>query len=296
MNADGGAHRGAGRGRRCQPAGAALWTELLALAKRAAAARAPPCWPRRDPAGFDAQAKSSDADWVTAFDLAAERAVRETIAAARPHDIITGEELAPAVPGEPSGYRWSVDPLDGTMNFIRNIAYYGTSVAVQGPDGGWLAGVVAAPALRRTYFATLGGGAWLEEQSAQGTTAVRRLDGPLRARNGALLATSLTYDPTIRARLVSELDSRMGGFDDFRRLGSAALELCAVAEGGVDAYLEFGLFEHDFAAGALIAEEAGAWVRRPELSPALQGLPSQAEVLSSWTAASIPSLGGTFTP
>ena len=269
--------------------------QLLALAKRAAEAGAG-VLARRDPAGFDAQAKSSDADWVTAFDLAAERAVRETIASARPHDTITGEELAPAVPGEPSGYRWSVDPLDGTMNFIRNIAYYGTSVAVQGPDGGWLAGVVAAPALRRTYFATLGGGAWLEEESAHGTATVHRLDGPLRARNGALLATSLTYDPAIRARLVSELDARMGGFNDFRRLGSAALELCAVAEGGVDAYLEFGLFEHDFAAGALIAEEAGAWVRRPELSLAVNGLPSQSEVLASWTAASIPSLGGTFTP
>jgi myo-inositol-1(or 4)-monophosphatase len=269
--------------------------ELLVVAKRAAEAGAG-ILAGRDPSGFAAEAKGSDADWVTAFDLAAERAIRESIAAARPDDTITGEELAPAVSRTPSGYRWSVDPLDGTMNFIRNIAYYGTSVAVQGPDGGWLAGVVAAPALRRTYFASRGGGAWLEEQSAQGRTTVRRLQGPLLPRNGQLLATSLTYDPVVRARLVAELDGRMQGFNDFRRLGSAALELCAVAEGGVDAYLEFGLYEHDFAAGALIAEEAGAWVRRPDLSPALDGLPAQSQVLASWTAASIPGLGGKFTP
>ncbi|MFI5086327.1 MAG: inositol monophosphatase family protein [Actinomycetales bacterium] len=273
----------------------ALIVELLGLALRAAAAGAA-VLATRDPAAFAAQAKGSDADWVTAFDVAAERAIRETIAAARPHDAITGEELAPAVSASPSGFRWSVDPLDGTMNFIRNIAYYGTSVAVQGPDGAWLAGVVAAPGLRRTYFASKGGGAWLEEQAANGRTAVHPLNGPQRARNGQLLATSLTYDPAVRSRLAAELDGRMRNFNDFRRLGSAALELCAVAEGGVDAYLEFGLYEHDFAAGALIAEEAGAWVRRPELSSALDGLPTPEQVLASWTAASIPALGGKFTP
>jgi len=222
--------------------------------------------------------------------------VRSVITDARPHDVITGEELAPALPAEPSGYRWSIDPLDGTMNFIRNIAYHCTSVAVMGPDGGWLAGVVNAPALRRTYFASSGGGAWLDETRADGAQDVRRLRGPLEARGGTLLSTALTYDPVVRRRLVSELDGRMDNFGDFRRLGSAALELCAVAEGGVDAYLEYGLFEHDFAAAALIAEEAGAWVHRPELSPAINGLPSRDEALSVWTGACVPGLEGNFAP
>ncbi|MEO6530382.1 MAG: inositol monophosphatase family protein, partial [Specibacter sp.] len=229
-------------------------------------------------------------------DVAAENAVRAVITDARPHDVITGEELAPALPAEPSGYRWSIDPLDGTMNFIRNIAYYGTSVAVAGPDGEWLAGVVDAPALRRIYFASRGGGAWLDETRADGASSVRRLTGPTDVRGGTLLSTALTYDPTVRRRLVSELDSRMDNFGDFRRLGSAALELCAVAEGGVDAYLEYGLFEHDFAAGGLIAEEAGAWVSRPVLSPAVNGLPSREEVLGVWTAACVPALEGRFAP
>ncbi|PYI66717.1 inositol monophosphatase [Arthrobacter livingstonensis] len=269
--------------------------ELLEVALRAAAAGAA-VLAARDPAAFGATEKSSDADWVTAFDLAAERAVRGVITDARPHDVITGEELAPALPAEPSGYRWSIDPLDGTMNFIRNIAYHGTSVAVMGPDGQWLAGVVNAPALRRIYFASLGGGAWLDETRADGAQSVRRLTGPTDARGGTLFSMSLTYNAAIRRRLVSELDGRMDKFGDFRRLGAASLELCAVADGGVDAYLEYGLFEHDFAAGALIAEEAGAWVHRPGLSPAVNGLPSREEVLSVWTGACVPGLEGDFAP
>ncbi|MHA7175669.1 inositol monophosphatase family protein [Arthrobacter sp. Sr24] len=269
--------------------------ELLEVALRAAAAGAA-VLAARDPAGFAAAEKSSDADWVTAFDLAAENAVRAVIQDARPHDVITGEELAPALPAEPSGYRWSIDPLDGTMNFIRNIAYYGTSVAVMGPDGAWLAGVVNAPALRRIYFASLGGGAWLDETRADGMQTTRQLQGPVEKRGGTLLSTSLSYDADVRHRLISELDGRMDHFGDFRRLGSAALELCAVAEGSVDAYLEYGLFEHDFAAGGLIASEAGAWVHCPQLSPAVNGLPSRAEVLSVWTGACVPGLEGGFAP
>lgn len=269
--------------------------ELLEVALRAAAAGAA-VLAARDASAFGATEKSSDADWVTAFDVAAERAVRAVIEDARPHDVITGEELAPALPAEPSGFRWSLDPLDGTMNFIRNIAYYGTSVAVMGPDGDWLAGVVNAPALRRTYFASRGGGAWLDETRADGVQSVRQLTGPKDARGGTLLSTALTYEPAVRRRLVSELDGRMDHFGDFRRLGSAALELCAVAEGGVDAYLEYGLFEHDFAAGGLIAEEAGAWVHRPVLSSAMNGLPTREEVLSVWTGACVPGLEGGFAP
>lgn len=269
--------------------------ELLELALRAAAAGAS-VLAQRDPAGFGATEKSSDADWVTAFDLAAENAVRAVIMDARPHDVITGEELAPAIPAEDSGYRWSIDPLDGTMNFIRNNAYYGTSVAVCGPDGQWLAGVVNAPALRRIYFASQGGGAWLDEIRANGVQSVRELHGPTEKRGGTLLSTALTYDADVRRKLVSELDSRLDNFGDFRRLGSAALELCTVADGAVDAYLEYGLFEHDFAAGALIAEEAGAWVRRPTLSPAINGLPERSEVLAAWTAACVPGLESGFAP
>ncbi|WP_285726593.1 inositol monophosphatase family protein [Psychromicrobium xiongbiense] len=274
---------------------AELLGNLLDLALKAAAAGAE-VLAGRDPEVFSASMKSGAADWVTEFDLAAERAVRETIHQARPSDAITGEELAPSTSADASGYRWSVDPLDGTMNFIRNIAYYGTSVAVAGPDGQWLAGVVAAPALGRTYFASRGGGAWIQERAADGSLRVRALDGPRQQRTGKLLATGITYEPAIQRRLIAELEGRMQDFGDFRRLGSAALELCAVADGGIDGYLEYGLYEHDFAAGALIAEEAGAWVHRPVLSSALEGLPPREDVLAAWTAASVPALAGVYTP
>ena len=90
------------------------------------------------------------------------------------------------------------------------------------------------------------------------------------------------------------LGSLMDGFADVRRLGSAALDLCLVADGTHDAYGERGLNEHDFAAGALIAEEAGCWVRRPRLTSPLAGGPSDDERLAAWTCAGTLELSGKF--
>lgn len=261
---------------------------FLELAKAAAAAGAAVLATRTADA-LDVTNKGASGDWVTAFDLAAEAAVRDVITAARPLDIITGEEGGTVLPATPSGYRWSIDPLDGTTNFIRNIVYYGTSVAVADPDGVWLAGVVNAPALGRTYYATRGHGAWLEENGQR-----TRLNGPVPGRTGQILATGFTYDPAVRAEQAASLAGIMEGFADVRRLGSAALDLCLVADGTHDAYGERGLNEHDFAAGALIAEEAGCWVRRPRLTSPLAGGPSDDERLASWTCAGTLELSGTF--
>lgn len=261
---------------------------LLELAKTAAAAGAA-VLASRNTAALDVSNKGDSGDWVTAFDLAAESAVRDVLTAARPRDIITGEEGGTVLPEDPSGYRWSIDPLDGTTNFIRNIVYYGTSVAVADPDGVWLAGVVNAPALGRTYFASRGHGAWLEDKGQ-----VTPLFGPVPGRTGQILATGFSYDPAVRTEQASGLGSLMGGFADVRRLGSAALDLCLVADGTFDAYGERGLNEHDFAAGALIAEEAGCWVRRPRLTSPLAGGPSDDERLASWTCAGSLELSGKF--
>jgi myo-inositol-1(or 4)-monophosphatase len=261
---------------------------FLELAKTAAAAGAAVLATRSADA-LEVSNKGDSGDWVTAFDLAAEAAVRDVITAARPLDTITGEEGGTVLPATPSGYRWSIDPLDGTTNFIRNIVYYGTSVAVADPDGVWLAGVVNAPALGRTYYATRGRGAWLEENGQR-----TRLNGPVPGRTGQILATGFTYDPAVRAEQAASLAGIMEGFADVRRLGSAALDLCLVADGTHDAYGERGLNEHDFAAGALIAEEAGCWVRRPRLTSPLAGGPSDDERLASWTCAGTLELSGTF--
>ncbi|PTT67172.1 inositol monophosphatase family protein, partial [Arthrobacter sp. HMWF013] len=130
-------------------------TGLLGVARRAAAAGAAVLASRNGDA-LEVSNKGDSGDWVTAFDVAAENAVRNAITAARPQDTITGEEHGTTRPTEPSGYRWSIDPLDGTTNFIRDIVYYATSVAVADPDGVWLAGVVHAPALNRIYCAARG--------------------------------------------------------------------------------------------------------------------------------------------
>ncbi len=270
------------------PAAAPDLAVLLELARTAAAAGAA-VLSGPNAAELEVSNKGDSGDWVTVFDLAAEAAVREVLTAARPDDTITGEEGGTALPERPSGYRWSIDPLDGTTNFIRNIVYYGTSVAVADADGVWLAGVVDAPALGRTYYAARGHGAWLEHNGRK-----TQLFGPVPGRSGQILATGFSYDPAVRAEQASGLGSLMDGFADIRRLGSAALDLCLVADGTYDAFGERGLNEHDFAAGALIAEEAGCWVRRPRLTSPLAGGPSDDERLAAWTCAGTLELSGKF--
>ncbi|WP_180537044.1 inositol monophosphatase family protein [Micrococcus luteus] len=266
---------------------------LLVVAKAAARAGADVLarrWTGHHPAvplGIEeigAETKSSGSDWVTDYDRRAEQAVREVIAGYRPSDEITGEEYGATRPAEASGYRWSIDPLDGTTNFVRGLPQFCTSVAVIGPADAetadllgvaegterWLAGVVAAPALGRTWFASAGRGAF---STADATTAgvdvpdrdaaPVRLTGPVPGRSGRLLATGFGYDPARRALQVRALAALLPAFGDVRRIGSAALDLCMVADGTLDAYAEFGTQEYDWAAGALVAEEAGVAVTRP---------------------------------
>ncbi|MDN5692412.1 MAG: inositol monophosphatase [Micrococcaceae bacterium] len=266
---------------------------LLVVAKAAARAGADVLarrWTGHHPAvplgveQLGAQTKSSGSDWVTDYDRRAEQAVREVISGYRPADEITGEEYGTTRPAEPSGVRWSIDPLDGTTNFVRGLPQFCTSVAVTGPvdeetaallgvpagTRRWLAGVVAAPALGRTWFASAGRGAF---STADATTAgvdvpdrdaaPVRITGPVPGRSGRLLATGFGYDPARRAMQVRALAALLPAFGDVRRIGSAALDLCMVADGTLDAYAEFGTQEYDWAAGALIAEEAGVRVRRP---------------------------------
>lgn len=253
--------------------------ELLEVALAAAEAGAE-VLRGRDAAQFHVDRKSGEGDWVTRFDVAAEQAVLRAILERRPDDTVTGEESGTHRPDHPSGTRWSVDPLDGTTNFIRDIVYYCTSVAAADAHGNWLVGVVNAPALRRVYYAVRGAGAWVEEHGG-----VRRLQGPLPERPGKLYGTGFSFDPVRRERQFDTFLRSMASYTDMRRLGSAALDLCMVADGALDGYGEQGLHEHDWAAGALIAEEAGALVARPELpSPADGEVPAELR-LGAWITA-----------
>ena len=233
--------------------------EFLDTALRAAAAGAREL-AQRDDTAFRATSKSTAGDWVTAFDVAAEEAVLRVLREERPRDAVTGEESGTHVPADRSPVRWSVDPLDGTTNFIRDIVYYSTSVAACDDAGNWLVGVVHAPALNRIYYAVRGMGAWLRRDGVD-----RRLSGPEPGRPGAVYGTGFSYDARIRREQFGSFLDTMEDYTDMRRLGAASLDLCMVADGTLDGYSERALHEHDWAAGALVAEEAGALVTRPEL-------------------------------
>lgn len=230
--------------------------DLRELAVTAAQRGAYVCLRRsQDPVAVET--KSAAGDVVTPVDRQAEEAVRSVLLTARPADAIVGEELAPH-PGT-TGLEWVVDPLDGTANFTRQIPYYATSVAVRRRDDDvWLAGAVCAPAFGSTWSAAAGEGARVESAGF-----VRTLPLPLIATSARLMGTGLSYDPDRRRRQVRELPALIGDFTDMRRFGAAAVDLCLVAQHSLDAFVEEDLEIHDWAAGALIAEEAGAAVLRP---------------------------------
>ncbi len=210
----------------------------------------------RGQAVAEVDTKSSETDVVTAGDTAAERLIRERLAQLRPGEPVLGEEGGG---GEVSagGLRWVVDPIDGTVNYLYGLPWYAVSVAAE-RDGVVLAGAVVEPASGRVWRAARGHGAD-QDGTALRTSAAVRLDL-------ALIATGFGYRPGRRERQAALVAGLAGRVRDIRRVGSAALDLCAVAAGWVDGYLEHGLRRWDWAAAGLIAEEAGATVRFPDPS------------------------------
>jgi myo-inositol-1(or 4)-monophosphatase len=205
-----------------------------------------------------AETKSAAGDVVTTVDRAAEEAVRAVLLNARPDDGVLGEELAEHTGVGP--VQWVVDPLDGTSNYTRRIPYFGTSVAARSTaDGSWLAGAVCAPALATTWSAAKNLGAQVDSESSE-----RRLPLAMVQSSARLVGTGLSYDPGHRRRQLGELGALMTDYTDMRRFGAAAVDLCLLAQGSLDAFVEDDLAVHDWAAGALIAEEAGVRMSRPE--------------------------------
>jgi myo-inositol-1(or 4)-monophosphatase len=191
--------------------------------------------------------KSSPTDPVTEYDRAAERLIVHAIRDSRPHDAIVGEEGASQA--GTSGLRWLVDPIDGTANFVYDLPHWCTSVAVVDEDGP-LAGAVYAPVLGELFSAARSLGATLNGS----TITCSEVDDVSRA----LVATGFSYSADRRAIQGDRVARLVREVRDIRRLGSAALDLCLVACGRVDAYYEQHLNEWDLAAGVLIAAEAGA--------------------------------------
>jgi myo-inositol-1(or 4)-monophosphatase len=239
-----------------------------------------------------AATKSSPTDVVTEMDGRAEELIRARILAARPDDAILGEEGGQVEGAADAPARWVVDPLDGTVNYLYGLHDWAVSIAAE-VHGEIVAGVVYVPMRGELFTAVRGEGAWLE--SSRGSSAPARGEGdslasvaapagrpdseggsdipevsifgriPLRCGPGvplgqALVATGFGYTAerrTVQGEVVAAL---LPLIRDIRRNGAASVDLCAVAANRVDAYYERGLNYWDYAAGALVAAEAGAVV------------------------------------
>jgi len=209
-----------------------------------------------------AATKSTPTDIVTAADRDTEALIRSLILEARPDDGIVGEEDATRI--GTSGIDWVVDPIDGTVNFLYGVPAWAVSIAVVegagaggvgGVGGTTIVGVVVNPVTGELYEATAGGGARLAGRELGVNTGV-----PLAS---ALVGTGFGYSAERRREQGEVLLALLPHIRDIRRIGSAALDLCALAAGRLDAVYERGLNAWDHAAGALIAREAGARVGGP---------------------------------
>src|SRR5450631_2355397 len=204
--------------------------------------------------------KSSVNDIVTVMDQQSEALLRAHLLGARPDDAILGEEDG-AWQGT-SGITWVIDPIDGTVNYLYEIPAYCVSVAavigVAGKAGQWqpLAGAICNPLTAEIFHARAGGGAHVRKADDDTAIRVNTVDVLLHS----LVATGFGYLPEVRRRQGQVLAAILPEIRDIRRAGSAALDLCAVARGTVDAYYESGLNPWDLAAGWIIATEAGALV------------------------------------
>jgi myo-inositol-1(or 4)-monophosphatase len=207
------------------------------------------------------QSKTTPTDPVTVVDTETERLLRDRLAQLRSGDAILGEEIGgPTDPATAAGaVTWVLDPIDGTVNFVYGIPSYSVSVAAQ-VEGVSVAGAVADVVGGRLYSAATGLGAHVND--AEGTRPLRC--SAVDDLSLALVGTGFAYSTrrrAVQAELVSKI---LPVVRDVRRIGSAALDLCMVAAGRLDAYYEHGLHVWDSAAGALIAAEAGARVVLPQ--------------------------------
>ncbi|MGI9038031.1 MAG: inositol monophosphatase family protein [Gemmatimonadota bacterium] len=239
---------------------AATPAEMLEVATRAARAAAEVHRTEAgdlDPAEWDVKGRS---DFVTEVDREAERRIVEIIHAAFPHDAIQAEEGtggSAGSDGQPetttaaAPVRWIVDPLDGTTNWLHGYPEYAVSIAAM--DGGGLAaGVVLNSAVDECFDAVRDGGA---RRNGEPITVSR-----IRALDLALVGTGFPFKRLeILPAYLETFSTVLRSTSGIRRAGAAALDLCDVACGRLDAFFEFHLMPWDVAAGGLIVREAGGY-------------------------------------
>lgn len=201
-----------------------------------------------NPDNIETTQKGSN-DFVTNIDTSAEHIVIDVIKKSYPEHSIISEEIG-LVSGKDTDYQWIIDPLDGTTNFVKNFPHFCVSIALR-IKGRTEIACVYDPIRNELFTAQRGAGAQLNSKRIRVNN--------LKDLSGTILATGFPF----KAKQHSESFMKVIGAlfidcADFRRTGSAALDLCYLAAGRVDGYFELGLKPWDFAAGELIAREAGA--------------------------------------
>jgi len=190
-------------------------------------------------------------DFVTQVDRAAEQAIIEIVHRAHPEHAILAEESGDS-PGASAEFRWVIDPLDGTTNFIHGFPQYGVSIAVQ-HRGATAHAVVYDPGKNELFTASKGRGAFVNDRRMRVSKCAKLKD--------ALVGTGFPFKELGRIdQYMKQLRTLMGGCAGVRRAGAAALDLAYVAAGRLDAFWEMGLSPWDMAAGALMIQEAGGLV------------------------------------
>ncbi|EKO3398920.1 inositol-1-monophosphatase [Vibrio fluvialis] len=188
-------------------------------------------------------------DFVTNVDKEAEAIIISTIKSSYPEHCIVAEESG-LIEGKDKDVQWIIDPLDGTTNFVKGLPHFAVSIAVRF-KGKTEVACVYDPMLNELFTAQRGSGAQLNN--------ARIRVQPLKDLQGAVLATGFPFKQKQHSESFMKIISALFiECADFRRTGSAALDLCYLASNRVDGYFELGLKPWDMAAGELIAREAGA--------------------------------------
>lgn len=208
-------------------------------------------------------------DFVSQADMRAEQTIREELERARPGYAFLMEESG-AHGSENWAWRWIVDPLDGTTNFLHAIPNWAISIALEKrlADGGSeiAAAMVMAPALDELFWAEKGAGAYLNDRRLRVSSR--------RDWSSALFATGIPFArtaPRNRLAFARVLGALMPETAGVRRMGAAALDLAWTAAGRFDGYFEYGTHPWDIAAGALLVREAGGYATAPDGSDAVTG-------------------------
>ncbi|WP_181014196.1 inositol monophosphatase family protein [Acetobacter orientalis] len=200
-------------------------------------------------------------DFVSQADLRAEKTLREELERARPGYAFLMEESG-ASGSDNWTWRWIVDPLDGTTNFLHGIPHWAISIGLQRklPDGTieLAAGLIYNPAAGEMFWAEKGTGAFLNERRIR-VSARRDMPESVFATGIPFAKVSASHRLQF-AKVMGNLMPRVAGI---RRFGAAALDLAWVAAGRYEGYWEFGIKPWDCAAGILIVREAGGRVTDP---------------------------------